>query len=330
MACCEHGSDASASASEAARYYSSKNASLFYGMIWGASINGFAHVGVYDEENCGEGSCGAGGSPGSPGDSPFTSRLMAASSSATRILVERALAPRGHADSLDDDGDYASEIGCEDFLAVNHVVDLGAGYGGTARKLCALNDNVKVTCVNISRVENDHNKAVNKAEHLEGRIDVITASFDDVPLADASCDVVVSQDAFLHADDRTRVMVEIARILRPGGRLIFTDIMQSESGATRGGALMEAVLKRLQLNNLGDVRTYTGATSALRLVHFDDRSDQLAKHYRCVQSALQSREHESLSLSDAYRASMNEGLRAWIDAADAGHLAWGYLEFLRV
>ncbi|CAN0483755.1 unnamed protein product, partial [Ectocarpus sp. 12 AP-2014] len=48
-------------------------------------------------------------------------------------------------------------------------------------------------------------------------------------MPDASCDVVTSQDALLHAgSERHRALGEAARVLKPGGRMVFTDIMQSK------------------------------------------------------------------------------------------------------
>lgn len=46
----------------------------------------------------------------------------------------------------------------------------------------------------------------------------------------SSMDVVVSQDSFSHAStEHYRVIEEAARVLKPGGIMAFTDIMQSDT-----------------------------------------------------------------------------------------------------
>ncbi len=46
---------------------------------------------------------------------------------------------------------------------------------------------------------------------------------DKLPLPDASFDAVVSFDVILHLEDRAATFSEVARVLRPGGRFLFTD-----------------------------------------------------------------------------------------------------------
>ncbi len=82
--------------------------------------------------------------------------------------------------------------------AASRVLDLGAGYGGAARYLTR-RFGCHVTALNLSEAENDRNRALNIAEGLDDRIDVVDGSFEDIPYGDASFDVVWSQDAILHS-----------------------------------------------------------------------------------------------------------------------------------
>jgi ArsR family transcriptional regulator len=47
-----------------------------------------------------------------------------------------------------------------------------------------------------------------------------------LPLADASFDLAVTQMVLHYAEDPPGVLAEVARVLRPGGRLIVVDLAQ--------------------------------------------------------------------------------------------------------
>ena len=52
-------------------------------------------------------------------------------------------------------------------------------------------------------------------------IETFSADLSRIPVADASIDVIMSRSVFEHLDDPAAVYVEFARILKPGGRLVF-------------------------------------------------------------------------------------------------------------
>lgn len=85
-------------------------------------------------------------------------------------------------------------------------------------------------CINISKRQNDLNNSLTKAAGLEGKISIPgERSFFDTGLPDSSCDVICSQDSFCHAGAaRHKALEEAARLLKPGGRMVFTDFMQTE------------------------------------------------------------------------------------------------------
>ncbi|AGA31946.1 Dimethylglycine N-methyltransferase [Thioalkalivibrio nitratireducens DSM 14787] len=206
------------------------------------------------------------------------------------------------------------------------VLDLGAGYGGSARYLVE-NHGCRVTALNLSEVENERNRAINKARGLDDRITVVDGSFENVPEDDEQFDVVWSQDAFLHSGDRERVMQEAARVLKPGGVLIFTDPMQHDACPE---GVLDPILQRIHLDSLGSPGFYEQTASALGLdlVGFEDHSHQLPRHYSRVREELEAREADlSEHISPDYIARMKKGLGHWVEGGKAGHLAWGIFRF---
>ncbi len=207
-----------------------------------------------------------------------------------------------------------------------NVLDLGAGYGGSARRL-ASKHGCAVTCLNISETQNDANRNKNHHSGLQQKIRVVHGSFDAIPEPSDSYDVVWSQDAILHAPDRRKVLAEAFRVLKPGGEMVFTDPMQADD--VQDGVL-QPVYDRLQLPDLGSMRFYREAALAVGFEVVDQLPliDNLRTHYDRVREELENRRSELEQKSSAeYLDKMLVGLRNWVDAADKGHLAWGIQHF---
>jgi len=206
------------------------------------------------------------------------------------------------------------------------VIDLGAGYGGSARRLVRMTG-CAATCLNLSAVQNARNRKLNAEAGLGDRIDVVEGDFAAVPAADASFDVVWSQDAFLHAADQAVVLAEAFRLVRPGGRLIFTDPMQRGSGPDPA---LAAVYARLDLEQLMTPDGYLAIGREHGFVDgaFDDLSPHLGRHYAAVRAALAERSAAG-AVDAAFADKMIAGLDAWVAASRAGRLAWGVLTMRR-
>jgi ubiquinone/menaquinone biosynthesis C-methylase UbiE len=100
------------------------------------------------------------------------------------------------------------------------VVDLGAGTGKLTRSLVALDH--RVTAVEpLPEMLAQLRAAMPDVTALEG-------GAEEIPLPDASADVVVAAQAF-HWFDHGPALREIARVLRPGGRLSLVWNMRDES-----------------------------------------------------------------------------------------------------
>lgn len=79
---------------------------------------------------------------------------------------------------------------------------------------------------------------LSKLVGLQDTACVIEGSVLQVPLADASMDAVVSQEAFCHVPELRKALTEAARVLRKDGRLAFTDWIANESLAVDDTQLM--------------------------------------------------------------------------------------------
>lgn len=212
----------------------------------------------------------------------------------------------------------------------SRVLDLGAGYGGSMRYLA---EKFGCGCValNLSEVENERNRETNRDAGLEHLIEVVDGDFSQVPFEDGGFDIVWSQDAILHSGERERVCGEVARLLKPGGRFVFTDPMQADDAPEDR---LQPVYDRIHLDSLGSPGFYRETLDGLGLREnaFEDHSDQLPRHYARVLKALESRAdalQQKGRVSAEYVARMKKGLRHWIDAGEKGYLVWGIFVFVK-
>lgn len=211
--------------------------------------------------------------------------------------------------------------------ADTRILDIGAGYGGAMRRVIGRYGGT-ATCLNISEIQNDTNRYRNRQQGFADRIKVVHGVFEDIPEKEAAYDIVWSQDAVLHSDQREKVLREVWRVLKPGGEFIFTDPMQSDDADPRQ---LQPVYDRLSLTSLGSFRFYREAAKALgfEIVEQDDMTNQLRTHYFRVREDLIGN-YDLLveqGASKEYLDKMIVGLENWVKAADEGNLAWGIQRF---
>jgi sarcosine/dimethylglycine N-methyltransferase len=210
-------------------------------------------------------------------------------------------------------------------LKGKNVLDLGSGYGGAARVLAG-EYGAQVTCLNLSAVENQRNRALTREAGLEDQITVVDGSFDSVPFEGPQFHLAWSQDAILHAPDRRAVLDEVARILKPGGDFIFTDPMQAD--ALQNKDALQPIYDRIHLPDLASFGFYRAELSERGFdeVEVEELTGQMRTHYARISEELDARRHE-LGASDAFVDRMLKGLRHWVSGAENGLLAWGIMHF---
>lgn len=127
------------------------------------------------------------------------------------------------------------------------VVDLGSG-GGLDVFLAAAKVGPKGRAIGIDMTPEMVERARRNAEHGNNgepftNVEFHLATIDKLPLPDNSVDCVISNCVINLASDKTAVFREIARVLKPGGRVAVSDI---------------ALKKELPIELANDIAAYTG------------------------------------------------------------------------
>jgi cyclopropane fatty-acyl-phospholipid synthase-like methyltransferase len=114
------------------------------------------------------------------------------------------------------------------------LLDVGCGAGGPALRIAA-SSGCSVLGVDV------HEQAVTTASSLAAQRGLadraefrVTDANGPVPFTDGSFDAITCIDAINHFPDRPRVIAEWVRMLKPGGRLLFTDPITVTGPLTNG------------------------------------------------------------------------------------------------
>lgn len=108
--------------------------------------------------------------------------------------------------------------------AGDRVVDIGSGTGLLTLALAPRA--ARVYAIDIAAGMSEYLGAKAQSAGL-GNVEVITGSAISLPLVDESADLVVSNYCFHHLSDpdKVRALREVKRVLVPGGRFVFGDMM---------------------------------------------------------------------------------------------------------
>ena len=174
-------------------------------------------------------------------------------------LDEREAAP---------DGALLASLGCGNPTAVAElregetVLDLGSGGGLdvilSARRVgetgVAYGVDMTDEMLELAR-RNAAEAGVRNAHFLKGEIEA-------VPLADASVDVVISNCVINLSTDKPAVFRELARVLRPGGRIGISDVVAEDrlSPAERAerGSFVGCIAGALSISEYGELLAAAG------------------------------------------------------------------------
>lgn len=208
----------------------------------------------------------------------------------------------------------------------SRIIDLGAGYGGSAR-LLARRYGCHVTCLNISEAQNQRNERLTAEQGLTDRIEVRAGSFEAVPYPDRSFDIAWAQDAILHSARRRQVFAEVRRIVRPGGAFIFTDPLQQAAAPPEA---VQRAVERLKLSSLETVEGYRQLAAEFGMLEHSshDLTPHILRHYQQMRAGFADRSDElAAATAPEFVDRLMYSFDRWIEDISAGYLAWYMFHF---
>jgi SAM-dependent methyltransferase len=111
-----------------------------------------------------------------------------------------------------------------EITAADRVLDVGGGIGGPARQL-AHRFGCHVTVLDLTSEYCVVGQQLTAWTGLTDRVTFVHASALEMPFPDSSFDVAWTQHASMNIPDKAGLYREIARVLRPGGRFAFFDVL---------------------------------------------------------------------------------------------------------
>ena len=156
-----------------------------------------------------------------------------------------------------------------------HVLDLCCGLGGPARYL-AYHHGCRVTGVDMNTDRLAGAVRLTERTKLQDRVLFHHANALQTGLADETFDVIVSQEAFCHIPDKKTLIAECVRLLKPGGCIVYTDILARNSMTNEIRSRLESEMAFSELSTL-EQYCHLLEEKGCQVVKVEDLSDDWAQ-----------------------------------------------------
>ncbi|KAL7483897.1 hypothetical protein ACHAW6_009537 [Cyclotella cf. meneghiniana] len=276
-------------------YYDDKDTQTFYRTIWGENNT---HVGRYDLV--------------------AKDPTLANADLRTKIRKAQELQEETFMETIK--GHYGeAKVRC---------LDMGCGYGGLLRNMDKKNMLWSGVGVDISGEMIDAAARLSKDNK---NLTFYRQSYMNTSVPDEGMDLCISTEAFLHVGpgNHEAVLREAWRVLRPGGRLIFTDIVGHPFAPPEAKALYE----RIGLQSFQTIDGYFEVAEKMGFgeLSFEEHSPNVSIHYEAVLEALEElwEKEEGINIKESTKVRMVDGLTKWRDLADSC-LQWGIISMRKL
>ena len=180
------------------------------------------------------------------------------------------------------DQDHFGCLAATDALALHakinestHVLDLCCGLGGPARYL-AYHYGCRVTGVDMNTDRLAGAVRLTERTKLQDRVLFHHANALQTGLADETFDVIVSQEAFCHIPNKKTLITECVRLLKPGGRIVYTDILARSNMTNEIRSRLETEMVFSELSTL-EQYCHLLEEKGCEVIEVEDLSDNWAE-----------------------------------------------------
>jgi ubiquinone/menaquinone biosynthesis C-methylase UbiE len=126
------------------------------------------------------------------------------------------------------------------------LLDVGCGNGLPALRIAGAHG-VGVTGITVSHQQVTHASERADGSDARGRVSFLFADAMDLPFDDGSFDGAWAIESLLHMPDQSAALAEIHRVVRPGGRLVITDLCQRQPFTGEERAVLDGMLSMYQI-----------------------------------------------------------------------------------
>jgi len=156
----------------------------------------------------------------------------------------------------------------------DRVLDLGCGVGTPGTRIAKRHD-VRVTGISVSTEQVSRANALAEAEGVADRVRFELRDAMNLPFEPESFDAVLALESIIHMPDRARVLAQVARVLKPGGRIVLTDFFERSPIPQPGRAAVDRYLRDFMMTTVElSAHPTMAAAAGLWLEEMLDISDQ--------------------------------------------------------
>ncbi len=160
----------------------------------------------------------------------------------------------------DFDQDHYGGVEANDLLAAkarmqphHRVLDVCSGMGGPARYL-AHRIGCRVTGLDLTETRVCAAIRLTQLTRQQRLVDFRLGNALDMPFKDSTFDIVIGQEAWAHVPDKSMLITQCVRVLKPAGVIAFTDILRTEKLSTQE---MERLTREMTFPNLETLDGYS-------------------------------------------------------------------------